>query len=83
MKVQSGFSVCTRIRTFWFRFILRIASDKKQLGNLILHKMIPSMFPDTILVPENHFAPIIFAMIMGQILDFAPLKSATFTGIKM
>ena len=65
MKVQSGFTVHARIRTFWkFRFIFRIASDKKQLGNLILHKMIPAMFPDSVFMPENHFAPSIKNFIM-------------------
>jgi len=66
MEMQPHFTMRASLGALrGFRLVLGVASDKEQLRDLILDKMVTSMIPHTIFMPKDHFAAIVFAMVMG------------------
>lgn len=82
--MEANFTMRTSLGTFWsLGLVFRVSSDKEQLGDLILNEVIAAMISNTVFVSEDHFTPIVFTMVMSEVFDFAALKSAAFTRIKM
>ena len=85
VEMKTHFAMRTALATvLWgVRFFFRITSDKEQIGDLVLHKVISSVIPHPFFVAKNHFAPIVFAMIMTEIFHFTSLEAATFARVEM
>ena len=84
MVMSANFAMWTCIGTLsTIRFILGIATDKKQVRYLILNEMIASMVPNPVLMPKHHFTTIVLTMVMAKVFNFAALETASFTGVKM
>ena len=84
MVVGTHFAMRAAIGAFGsIGFILGVAPHKEQIRNLILNKVVSTMITNPVLMPKNHFTPVVLAMVVTEVFDFAALETAAFAGIKM
>ena len=84
MVVGAHFAMRTAIGAFGsIGFILGVAPHIEQVRYLILNEVVASMITNPVLMPKNHFTPIVLAMVVTEVFNLAALEAAAFAGIKM